>query len=247
MEPGEATYLLIAGIVAACAQGYVRQIIFFLCALLLFLYHIITQGNADILLLAELFLTAIVLYTERKDKSTLLIGITGAAFLCHLFYVQQTPIDVRQHDLSGIFLYMRQITQHGFNGIDFNPWHMYYLFHQPLHFIVAGYLYLTGSALWESTAAAAEGLQYLSLFYVTTASVFAAFILRELCLPQKIFYAGILLFMFNPTLFLFSGYISDDTPAVMWSIIAVYFLFCWYKTEKAFIFWLLQPDLALAY
>lgn len=135
------------------------------------LYHIITQGNADILLLAELFLTAIVLYTERKDKSTLLIGITGAAFLCHLFYVQQTPVDVRQHDLSGIFLYMRQITQHGFNGIDFNPWHMYYLFHQPLHFIVAGYLYLTGSALWESTAAAAEGLQYLSLFYVTTASV----------------------------------------------------------------------------
>ena len=113
MEPGEATYLLIAGIVAACAQGYVRQIIFFLCALLLFLYHIITQGNADILLLAELFLTAIVLYTERKDKSTLLIGITGAAFLCHLFYVQQTPVDVRQHDLSGIFLYMRQITQHG--------------------------------------------------------------------------------------------------------------------------------------
>lgn len=233
MEPGEATYLLIAGIVAACAQGYVRQIIFFLCALLLFLYHIITQGNADILLLAELFLTAIVLYTERKDKSTLLIGITGAAFLCHLFYVQQTPVDVRQHDLSGIFLYMRQITQHGFNGIDFNPWHMYYLFHQPLHFIVAGYLYLTGSALWESTAAAAEGLQYLSLFYVTTASVFAAFILRELRLPQKIFYAGILLFMFNPTLFLFSGYISDDTPAMMWSIIAVYFLFRWYKTEKS--------------
>ena len=75
--------------------------------------------------------------------------------------------------------------------------------------------------------------QYLSLFYVTTASVFAAFILRELRLPQKIFYAGILLFMFNPTLFLFSGYISDDTPAMMWSIIAVYFLFRWYKTEKS--------------
>ena len=39
--------------------------------------------------------------------------------------------------------------------------------------------------------------------------------------------------MFNPTLFLFSGYISDDTPAMMWSIIAVYFLFRWYKTEKS--------------
>ncbi len=162
----------------------------------------------------------------------MLFAIIVASFLCHLSYVQATSLNMRQHDLQGIFFYMTEITRGGFNWRDFNPWNMYYLFHQPLHFVLCGYLYQLGLFLWNSSEATGESLQYLSLFFVTATSLLAILILYKLKLPFRLLIAGSLLFVFHPVFFLFSGYISDDTPVMFWSVATTYFLLCWYKNGR---------------
>ena len=143
-----------------------------------------------------------------------------------------TEVETRQHDLSGIMYYMRQITQNGGNFWDFNPWNMYYLFHLPLHFLINGYIYKLGLFIWHSQDLAREILQFLSLFYVTGTIIMTAKILLMFNFPNRTLYAAFILVAFSPVFFLFSGYISNDVSVLFWAISSLYYLIKWYKDER---------------
>lgn len=227
------SYLIITSLLVFSFNGFNQRIGLIFFALLVFL----VLFTADICpigyLLGELGILFISILLNKTKSSYYLFTIIAAGFFLHLYYIQNTAVDIRQHDLSGIMLYMKQITLNGINISKFNPWYMYYLFHQPLHFIIAGYLFSAEIYLWNSNALAEEGLQYLSLLYVTLTSLLAVGIFKELNLSDKILYASLILFVFNPSLTLFSGYISDDVPTLFWSAFVIYFIIRWHKEEQS--------------
>lgn len=227
------SYLTITGLLALGLNGFYQRIGFILLALGGFLSFLAANTSSIGYLLGEYGILFLFILLNRTKNNIYLIAIIAAAFLLHLYYIQITPVNIRQHDLNGIMLYMHLITLNGINIFNFNPWHMYYLFHQPLHFIIAGYLFSAEIYLWNSRTLAAEGLQYLSLLYVTLTTLIAAGIFKELKITGKTFYACVTLFAFHPTFILFSGYISDDVPTIFWSVFIIYFIILWYKTEQS--------------
>jgi 4-amino-4-deoxy-L-arabinose transferase-like glycosyltransferase len=185
-----------------------------------------------ILLIAEIFFAGYNYYKNKNNRQSLTFFIITTSLFIHLFYIQKTDLNFFQHDLSGIITYLNKIAEDGFAWQSFNPWYMYYTFHQPLCFIINQYLYLLGRQLWTSSSVAFEGLQYLSLFYVTSSSILFAKILNILKFRGNIYYSLLFLFSFNPTLTLFSGYISNDVDVLFWSLFTLYYLLRWYRIGK---------------
>lgn len=234
----EAQYLIITMALLIGTHTFLQRIIFIFISLLFLAIYLWFSGKLGILLSGELILAMFVVLFHKKTADIGLFFIILAAFLLHLYYIQATDINIRQHDLNGILYYMQEITQNGINITGFNPWNMYYLFHQPLHFIIIGYIYLLELSLGFSVVAAKEGLQYLSLFYTSATTIVIVKILKKFNVDGYILYGATLLFVFNPTLFLLSGYISDDTPVLFWSSLFLYQLICWYQTGNTqCLFW----------
>lgn len=226
-------FFIIGGVFISCFQHPLRRLFFAVCSLsfccLIFLLTDNFTVGAAITLSG---LLCSVLLSNKNQHAVIPFGIVAAAFLVHLFYIQQTDISLRQHDLGGIRYYMSKITEFGVNWRYFDSWSMYYLFHQPLHFILNGYLFIFLTHLDISEHSALENLQYASLFYVTVTTLFYAALLNRLQFSSMIKNALLCLMAFNPTLILFSGYISDDTPVLCWSLAVNYFLICWYQEER---------------
>ncbi|MCM1323470.1 MAG: hypothetical protein NC218_04850 [Acetobacter sp.] len=232
LDEYSSSYFIITIFFIFAAESFVSRIKLCSLSLFLFINLFIIDAPTFLFLIAEYILLLCFTWMNRHKHNIYIFSIIIAAFLLHLNYILNTTTDIRQHDLSGVILYMNEITRNGFNFWEFNPWYMYYLFHQPLHFLVAGYLFKIGLYWGLPSSLSLENLQYLSLFYVTLTSVIAAIILQKFTIEKTSFYAGLLLFCFNPTLSLFSGYISDDVPTIFWSVSSIYFAFQWYQKEK---------------
>lgn len=222
----KAHYLFIATILIFCGKESNKKIFAIFFALILFLLCELFSIRI-LLLLGELLLVLFAFEQNKNEKDSYTFLILAISFIFHLYYIQFSDVGHRQHDLNGVLYYMRAITKNGVNWYNFDPWYMYYFFHQPLHFITAGYFYFLELSLWSSTTVAQEGVQYLSLFYVTISILTVAALLKLLNFSGTIYCAVLLLFAFNPTLFLFSGYIGDDTPVLLWSVLFIYFVICW--------------------
>lgn len=233
LSPMEACYFLISAFFVFTQCTFVAKFFVFISALLFALIYYSCSLSSFYLFLSEIILLGICAYNLLKESVRYIsFFILALAFLCHLFYIQSIPVEQYQHDLNGILLYMNKISLNGFNWRDFNPWYMYYLFHQPLHFWLLSYLQNFSLDLWNSLALSHELLQYISLFYVTVFSVIFSLILKELKFNTNFYFFALLLFIFNPTLFLFSGYISDDASVLFWGCLVVYFSFKWFLKNK---------------
>ncbi len=228
----EASFLIISIICAFISESVFQRFLVFVLSLFCCLIYLVFELSPLYLLIAELITLSSCCYLHSQKNQTLLFFILAASFCCHLFYIQSISVNQYQHDLNGILLYMNKISQEGFNWRNFNPWSMYYLFHQPLHFWIQAYLFNFSVALWNSVSLAQETLQYLSLFFVTATTLVMAVILKELKLASSLYLFALLLLGFNPTLFLFSGYISDDTPVLFWGCCVIYFALKWFNQEK---------------
>lgn len=225
----EVFYLILTVFFSVSQKQATQKIRFLILGLCGFVLHLLLNSGSPFILFMEYVFLSLFLFFQRKQKNIFIFGIIAAAFILHLYYIQNTPVNIRQHDLNGILFYMQRITENGINWRGFDPWYMYYFFHQPLHFIINGYIAEFAIFLWDTNKLAEEGLQYVSLFYVTSSSIIALGIFKELNFSIKNIYAALILFSFNPTLTLFSGYISDDTPTLFWSLLFIYFLLLWYN------------------
>ena len=228
-----ADFTIISCLLALCGRSLsetLAAVSFTLLCLILYF----TFGSSHLFLLfGSLLLVVFVAWQWRKSENISLFAIVSISFLLHFHYIEITDVETRQHDLNGIMYYMRYITQNGFNFWDFNPWNMYYLFHQPLHFFVNGYFYRLYQFIWNSHALVQECLQFLSLFYVTGIIIVTIRILQMLCSSRQTLYAVSVLLAFNPSFFLFSGYISNDVPVLFWAVSSLYYLLKWYKDEPS--------------
>ena len=224
-------FIVISLFLASCGRSLSEGLMTILFALLYLVLYLAMGGNNLFLLFGTLGLVGFVIWQQRKSPDILFFALIFISFLLHLNYIESTDVDTRQHDFNAIIHYMGYITQGGFNFWDFNPWNMYYLFHQPLHFLIGGYFYQLCLFIWHSYPLAQELLQFVSLFYVTGIIIMTVKILRLFGFPRQAFYGAFILAAFNPSFFLFSGYISDDAPALFWTISSVYYLIKWYKDE----------------
>lgn len=227
----ESQHLLIMAFLILLGQDYKQHLILLVISSIFLIAYITLVNGEYFFLTGELLEIGLLVWWNRKKEIYFPFFIVLTAFIFHLYYIQNIDIKYHQHDYDGILYYMRQILANETGLLKINPWNMYYLFHQPLHFIIIGQVYTIGLYLFEAPALALKGLQYVSLFYVTVSSVFAVRILKEFKLSTLVFYAAVLFFCFNPTLFLFSGYLSDDTPAFFWGILFLYNFLIWYKNE----------------
>lgn len=223
-------FLLLTTILVCCSQNKYRLLSLVLGLIIFVIYMLSTLPQ--ILLLGETGLIFFIYQQNLKEDKSFAFLIVALSFVFHLYYVQFSDVGERQHDLGGIIYYMKMITKGGLNWRYFDPWYMYYFFHQPLHFLMTGYFYFAELFLWHSEAIAQEGLQYISLFYVTATTIVTYGIFKMLNLTTKISHTALLLLAFNPTLFLFSGYVSDDTAVLFWNILLIYFLIKWFNEEK---------------
>ncbi len=228
------SFLIVSFILFLANNTNFQRLTFAFAVLLLSFTLLLISATEQIIFMAELLIVFTFWYINKKEKNTLILCIIYGAFLLHLFYIQNTPVKIRQHDLNGIILYMQLIVKDGLNWQNFDPWYMYYLFHQPLHFLISGYIYLTEISFWHSQTLALNNLQYLSLFYVTGATIIAAKFFMDIGFTEKTYYALLLLLSFNPSLALISGYISDDAPLLFWSMAVIYFVWHWYAFEKTY-------------
>ena len=205
----EISFFIISIVCTFIPQTTFQRFSAFLLSLFCCSIYLVFELSPLYLLISELVVLGYCCYLQHFKEQAILFCIVASSFCCHLVYIQTIPVNLYQHDLNGILLYMNKISQNGFNWKNFNPWSMYYLFHQPLHFLIQAYFYDFSISLWNSVSLAQETLQYLSLLFVTVTTIVVASILKELKIPSALYYFALLLFVFNPTLFLFSGYISD--------------------------------------
>ena len=172
------------------------------------------------------------LHKAGYNEKNILTSIIAISFLLHLLYIQLTPINIRQHDLSGILGYMHTITIGGLNWNNFTPWNMYYYFHQPLLFLIQGHIFNIFSSTFTSSIIAKESLQYISLFFTTTSIYYIILLIKKLDYKNSELYFMVILFAFNPIFTLFSGFISDDVAVLFWGITCTYYLISWDKSNS---------------
>ena len=185
---------------------------------------------SDFLLLISLFVFVFIFIKKNiKSKKLVTLGNVTLSYLLHLYFIDEIKFDKFQHDLIGILTYM-YLFEEGIS--NFAPWYTTHLFHQPLHFaILQGFCKLT-IYLWNSILLSNESLQYVPLFYVTGTTLFITKILRLFKFSNIVFYSTTILAVFNPTLTLFSNYLSNDTPMLFWGTVMIYFILLWYKTNR---------------
>ena len=225
-------YLIITFLLSTLFKQTKNKLFVVLISLLVLFLHILLSLPSYTLLITEIGILISLIYHKKENKEYISLGIICASFLFHLYLVENTPINKFQHDLTGIYLYMDLISRNIINIKDFDPWYMYYMFHQPLHFIVLHNIQIFAETIFSSQIASHESLQYLSLFYVTATTIFFAKIFVMLKFNKIVFYAILLITTFHPTFALFSVYISDDVPVLFFSTMTFYFLIRWYKTNK---------------
>ncbi|MBR5154121.1 MAG: glycosyltransferase family 39 protein [Alphaproteobacteria bacterium] len=232
LKVSEVNYIIFSIVLVFSLKSFLDRLLTSLILLMTLALVVLFTLDNTFLLFAELLGLWAVIYKKELSKRHVIFGIIASSFLLHLFFIDKISIDLFQHDLSGTRLYMSLIIDGGINWKNFDPWYMYYLFHQPLHFIILESIYLFEESVWQSHLLADEGLQYLSLLYVSMTTIFIAKILLELKIKKNVFYIVLALVAFNPTLTLFSAYISDDVPVLFWSSGLFYFVIRWYKSNS---------------
>lgn len=184
--------------------------------------------------LAALYLAV----THRMDmrKAVLLVLIAG--FVVRLGYILATDIataSVRQHDVydfggpSGHAAYIEYFYTH-WRLPDFDPRSVWQFYHPPLHHFLAAVWLKLQTLLGVPYAAAVEGLQFLTLFYASTAVLLCKRILKQLRLQGKPLLFAVLIVAFSPAFILFSGSVNNDILSVLFLLSAVLSVLKWQES-----------------
>lgn len=232
MNNYQINYIIISLFIILLQKRYIDRFFIFLISIIFLVLNAYFSVSDQFLLIIQILQIVYTAFNDNRSIHHFTFYAIFISFLAHLFYIVHTDIDFRQHDLSGTLYYMKKIAENGINWKNFDPWYMYYFFHQPLHFVFMEYFFKFSTLLWTSQTISIESLQYFSLFYVTITSLLIAKILYLLKFRGVTYKAIFILLIFNPTFTLFTGYISDDVPVLFWSVFTIYLLIKWYYTNK---------------
>lgn len=205
--------------------------------------------TAGIYLLA---FTLVFVWTLRSGKANknapMLIILAG--MLIHSFYILNTGIYERQHDIGNITQFGDGITNGGHLGYieyfvknrhmpDFAPFDVFAYYHPPLHHILASLMVSLNLALKVGYETAFESVQVLTLFYFGILCITVYLILCKLKSDDdKLSIPALAIVCFHPSLIFMSGYLNNDMITLMMTALTIYFCisFIYEKSTKNLLF-----------
>lgn len=169
----------------------------------------------------------------RTQLNSLLI--IGTGFLLKMYYVLQTSVYTRQHDMgsfgsgeghAGYIEYL--LFNHHIADFDVrDSWQFY---HPPLHHAISAlWIYISENAMLAGRDPARESLQTLTLFYSMCIIISSYRILRHFRLRGKALYIPLTIISFHPAFILFSGSINNDVLSVAFMLGAIVTTLKWYE------------------
>ncbi|MDE7138123.1 MAG: hypothetical protein K2O29_06670, partial [Ruminococcus sp.] len=169
----------------------------------------------------------------RTQLNSLLI--IGTGFLLKMYYVLQTSVYTRQHDLgsfgsdAGHAGYIEYLL---FNHhiADFDVRDRWQFYHPPLHHTISAiWIHINENIFLTGRDPARESLQTLTLFYSMCIIISAYRILRHFALKGKALYIPLTIISFHPAFILLSGSINNDILSVAFILGAVITTLKWYE------------------
>lgn len=182
-----------------------------------------------------LLLYAVAFCTKQNRRRWNVLLILGLSFLLKFYYVLETSITTRQHDVgefgdvenhAGYIEYL--LNHHSLPNFD--PREYWQFYHPPLHHIISAvWLSISENIFGMDAGSAQESLQMLTLFYAMAIVITSYRILRHFHLKGIALYAPLLLVAFHPAWILFSGSINNDVLSVAFLLGAVLLTLRWYE------------------
>lgn len=210
-------------------------------AVALVLYVALSKTTWNIALLFVLGAAATLLFLvgmrcrHRLTTAHVVAAILFLGFLLRLIYVLYTTIYVRQHDVAdfglgeGHLSYIEHFFQHNSlpEGDVRESWQFY---HPPLHHLLMGLwlrlLCASGLPLEE----AAEGLQFLTLYYSCACMLILYRLLRLFKVRGTALIAALAVVAFHPTFLFLSGAVNNDMLSITFLLGAVLNTVSWYRS-----------------
>ena len=181
---------------------------------------------------------------ERKRKAwtlaTFLILILG--ILVRLYLVYKTPFDVSSHDVgyaggmtsdklgSGHIGYIEYICKNEALP-NFNPTSRWSFYNPPAFHSAAAIFLRFGLSLGLPEAAAWEFVQYLPFLCIAATVIFAWLLFKEFHIGSLPTLLSVAMLSFHPSLTHQALALNNDAPALMLTVLALYFAVRWYRTQ----------------
>lgn len=174
--------------------------------------------------------------TFREQMNAFLI--LGTGFMMKLYYVLETSVYTRQHDVYvfdgniGHAGYIEYIIQN-FNVADFDIRERWQFCHPPLHHILsAAWIYINENFFLVGHSQARESIQMLTLFYSMCIIISAYKIFRYFGLKGKALYIPLAVVSFHPAFIIFSGSINNDVLSAAFMMGAFLCALNWYREQS---------------
>ena len=171
---------------------------------------------------------------KSSEKKTSLL-IMGTGFFLKLYYVLETSVYTRQHDVeyfgewdghAGYITYL--IDNHHLCDTDVTE-HWQFA-HPPLHHILGAlWIEINEKIFHTGYDPARESLQMLTLFYSMCVMILSYKILKYFKLKGNLLYIALGIINFHPAFILFSGSINNDILALVFIMGAVLNALKWYQ------------------
>lgn len=198
------------------------------------------EKNAVYLLVAGALIAALVLFslvwTDRLTPGRVVAVLFFLGFLLRLAYILYTSIYMRQHDVegwdgSGHLGYVMQLYQnHSLPQGDVRDFWQFY--HPPFHHLLETVWVALLTALgMDLYTTAAEGMQFLTLFYSSACMVIFYRLLRAFGVRGWALVISFAVVAFHPTFVLLAGSVNNDILSITLMLGAILCTVNWYRNK----------------
>lgn len=219
----------------------------------LWLLGIITVIVASTLLIAAYYwgvlLFALVLLIcyflgDKKDTNGVAFLIIALGGFCNLSFVTNTNIGSVQYDFLSCYNYIEYVMENHLMFWQENPLltrPSYSAYHPILHYLIAGFMVMSGEAIGASRAAANEALQVLIVGYMVWYYVICYKILDLLAFKPAVKLVLLAFIALFPVYNALAGFINNDCLLLPLQAGAVYYALLYYFNggkKNLFLIWL---------
>lgn len=171
----------------------------------------------------------------KEQLNSLLI--MSAGFLVKLYYVIETSVYTRQHDVGAFDLTDGHAGYIGYlikthHLPDFDVREHWQFSHPPLHHIISAvWIYFNENILSVDYDRSRESMQMLTLFYSICIMISAYKILSHFHLKECSLYIPLAIINFHPSFIILSGSINNDSLSIAFVMGAVLCALKWYRDQ----------------
>jgi len=186
-------------------------------------------------ILLYILLLCFSIYTKKPKNNHISLIILGA-MLIHSWYILNTGIYERQHDIGNITVAEDGLINGGHLGYieyfvknhhmpDFAPFDVFAYYHPPAHHILASIIVTLNMKLGVRYDLAFENVQVLTLLYFGIMCMVVYSVLCKLIDDESSYlsmFSAMALIAFHPSLIYMSGYLNNDMLTLLMMSIIIY-------------------------